>query len=338
MKNSFTLILLLCSAGVFAKAQDSSAHYFQKGIEEKTAKRFLVAAGYFDKAIHFNSNYTEAYIENGFVNKEMRRTDAAIQNFTKAYELDPGNDVVLKELAELYYSYRQYQKAIDLAEKCKGCDNKDRIMAMSYFGMEDYGRAEKALLALIAKNANDAEATYTLAKTYLEMGLDGKAIPYYEKAIQADATKSKWLFELGLLYYNSDNYKNAVVYFNKAAEQGFIRNNDFNENLGFAYLYSGEFDNGEKLLNEIMDRKPGDREIIRDVAMAFYDGKKYDKCLDYCQKLLEMDKNDAKALYQAGLCFQKKGQTSKGQQMCDKAIEMDPSLNKLRQKKMGMGL
>ena len=338
MKNIFTICLLLLSVHVFSKTLDSSAHYFQKGIEEKTARRFLVAAGYFDKAIHFNSNYTEAYIENGFVNKEMRRTDAAMQNFTKAYELDPGNDVVLKELAELYYSYRQYQKAVDFAQKCKGCDNKDRIIAMSYFGMEDYGRAEKALLALVAKNANDAEATYMLAKTYLEMGLNGKAIPYYEKAIQADGTKSKWSFELGLLYYNSDNYKKAVVYFNKAIEQGFMQNNDFNENLGFAYLYSGEFDKGEKLLNEIMERKPGDREIIRDVALAFYDGKMYDKCLDYCQKLLEMDKNDGKALYQAGLCFQRKGQVQRGQQMCDRAIELDPSLNKLRQKKMMMGL
>ena len=338
MKNIFTLILLLCSANVFSKTLDSSAHYFQKGIEEKTAKRFLVAAGYFDKAIHFNPNYTAAYIENGFVNNEMRRTDAAMQNFTKAYELDPGNDVVIKELAELYYSYRQYQKAIDLAQKCRTCDNKNRIIALSYFEMEDYGKAEKILLELIAKDANDAEVIYTLARTYLEMGFEEKAIPYYEKAIQSDGTKSKWLFELGLLYYNNDNYKNAVVYFNRSAEQGFIRSNDFNENLGFSYMYSGEFDKGEKLLLEIIANKPGDKEILRDMALAFYDGKMYDKCLDYCQKLMEMDMKDGQALYQAGLCFQKKGQTQRGQQMCDKAIEMDPSLNKLRQKKMTMGL
>jgi tetratricopeptide (TPR) repeat protein len=64
----------------------------------------------------------------------------------------------------------------------------------------------------------------------------------------------------------------------------------------------------------------------------------YDKSLDFCQKLLEMDKNDGKALYQAGLCFQKKGQTDRGQQMCDKAIELDPSLASLRQKKMSAGM
>ena len=40
-----------------------------------------------------------------------------------------------------------------------------------------------------------------------------------------------------------------------------------------------------------------------------------------------------------GLSYQKKGEKQKGQQLCDKAIEMDPSLNSLRQKQdMGMGL
>jgi hypothetical protein len=40
------------------------------------------------------------------------------------------------------------------------------------------------------------------------------------------------------------------------------------------------------------------------------------------------------------LCFQKKGQKDKGQAMCDKAIELDPSLNKMKhqQSMMGAGL
>ena len=338
MKNLFTITLLFLSTTAISQSTDSSAYYFQKGMEEKAARRYLVASDYYTKAIKLNPTYTQAYIENGYVNNEMRKTDAAMQNFVKANELDPGNEAAIKELVELYYSYRQFEKAIDLAQKCKTCETKDRIIAMSYFEMEDYGKAEKMLLALVAKDPNDAEATYTLARTYLEMGLEGKAIPYYVKALQLDETKSKWHFELGLLYYNNDNYKNAVLTFNKAAEHGFIRSNDFNENLGFAYIYSGDFDKGEKLLTEIIARKPGDKEILRDIALAFYDRKMYDKCLDYCQKLMEIDMKDGKALYQAGLCFQKKGQTSKGQQMCDKAIELDPTLAGLRQKKMTMGM
>jgi tetratricopeptide (TPR) repeat protein len=333
MKNLLTIFAVLVSGAAYALQGDSSTYFFQKGIEEKKARRYQVASGHFEKAITLNPNYIEAYIENGHVNKEMRRTDAAKTNFTRAYLLDNNNDIAIAELMNLYFVYRQFQNAIDFAQRCKTCADKDRIIALSYFNMEDYGKAEKMLLSLVGKNAKDAELTYTLARTYLEMGLEPKAIPYYAKAVELDPTKAKWHFELGLLYYNNSNHKAAVISFNKAAENGYNRSNDFNENLGFSYIYSGEFEKGEALLTEIISRKPGDKELLRDISLAFYESKQYDKCLNYCQKLMEMDMKDGKALYQAGLCFQKKGEKSRGQQMCDKAIEMDPSLAGLRHKK-----
>ena len=39
-----------------------------------------------------------AYIENGNVNLEMRKIDPAMGNFTKAYELDPENNEVIKAI------------------------------------------------------------------------------------------------------------------------------------------------------------------------------------------------------------------------------------------------
>ncbi|MBL0183095.1 MAG: tetratricopeptide repeat protein [Chitinophagaceae bacterium] len=338
MKNVFTLCLLFSTTALFAQTTDSSSYYFKKGIEEKDAKRYQVASKYFGEAIQLNPTYTVAYVENGYANLEMRKIDEAKQNFTRAYELDPGNDAAIKELVELNYNYHHYQKAIDLAQKCKNCPNADRIVAMSYYQLEDYPKAEKNLLPLLEKNPTDAELTYITGRNYMEMGMELKAIPYYVKAIQLDESRSNWMFEVGLLYYNNNDFKNAVVYFNKAVEKGFIQSNDFNENLGFAYLYSGEYEKGEKLLLEIYERRPGDKDILLDMAQAYYDSRMYDKSLNICQKLLEADKNDGKALYQAGMCFQRKGQTQRGQQMCDRAIELDPSLNKLRQKKMTAGL
>lgn len=338
MKNVLTLSLVFFSFTLFSQTQDSSSYFFKKGIEEKEAKRYLVASKYFKEAIQLNPSYTVAYLENGYANLEMRKIDEAKQNFTRAYELDPGNDAALRELVELNYNYRHYQKAIDLAQKCNTCPNANRIIAMSYYQLEDYPRAEKKLLGLLEINADDAELNYLAGRNYLEMGMEDKSVPYYEKAIQLDNGKSSWFFELGLLYYNNNRFKEAAVAFNKAAEKGFVQSNDFNENLGFAYMYSGEYEKGEKLLMEIYERRPGDKDILRDMALAYYDAKKYDKSLDICQKLLEADKNDGRALYQAGMCFQKKGQVKRGQQMCDRAIEMDPSLNKLRQKRMSAGL
>jgi len=39
-----------------------------------------------------------------------------------------------------------------------------------------------------------------------------------------------------------------------------------------------------------------------------------------------------------GMSYQKKGDKAKGMQLCDKAIEIDPSLASLKQKKQMMGL
>jgi tetratricopeptide (TPR) repeat protein len=338
MKNLFTFILIVSVATATAQT-DSAQFFYQKGLEEKTAKKYLLASKAFEKAIKLNDKFTAAYIDNGYANLEMRKTDAAIINFAKAHELEPAAEAPAKELMELYFSYRQYNKAVKMAQLCKTCTNAEKITALSYFQQEDYAKAEKALLSIVAKKTDDAEVNYTLGRTYLEMEQEKNAITYYEKAVHLDTAKNNWLHELGLLYYTVNNYKNAVVYFNKAATNGFIQSNDFKENLGFSYIYSGEFEKGEIILLDIVARKPGNKDLLRDVADAYYQTKKYDKSLEFCQKLMELDKNDGPALYLAGQCFIKKGEKDRGQAMCDKAIELDPSLSKMkRQKQIGAGL
>ena len=336
MKNlTFLFACIVAANAVFAQNTDSAKFYYQKGMVEKEAKRYLVASTYFDKAIHFDTRYAAAYQENGYTNLAMRKTDVAKGHFTKLYELEPTSKAAITELTELYYSYHQYQKAIEFAGKCVGCASAERIIAMSSYIQEDYAAAVKGLLNVIAKDATDAEATYTIGRSYLDMELYTKAVPYYTKAIELDATKNAWMNELGLLYYNLNDFLHAKIYLIKAADNGYPVTNDFNENLGYAYIYSGEFDKGEKLLLAILAKKPGNKDILRDIAEAYYQQKMYDKSLDYCQQLMVLDAKDAKALYQAGLCFQKKGQKEKGQSMCDEAIKMDTSLSGLRQKQDG---
>ena len=332
MRTGFTFCLIILVAPAFSQTQDSAHYFYQKGLEEKNARRWLVASKYFERSLSFDPKLTAAYIDRGYTNLEMRRMDPAMADFVKANELDPSNTAVIKELMNLYYGYHQYQKAIDFAKKCTSCTSLEKTVALCYYSLEDYVNAEKLLLKLAPKNPADAEMQYTLGKCYMQMEMNGKAIPYFMKAVSLDSAKSTWLFELGLLYYATDNYKNAVSYFNRAVEQGFPASNAFNENLGYAYIYSGEFAKGEKILLDILAKKRGDKDILRDIAQIYYDRRLYDKSLEFCQRLMEMDMKDARALYQAGLCFQMKGDKERGQQMCDHAIELDPSLRGLKKK------
>ena len=331
MKNTILIIegILLFISG-FAQT-DSSQFYYQKGLKDLNAKLYLVASVSFDKAIKFNPKFEDAYLQDAHANLEMRKTDNAKNFFIKAYEINPSNKETISQLMELDYNYHQYAKAIEFAKKCDSCSGASRIMALSEYENEDYGSAIDGLKKVLSANPSDALASYTMAQCYLEIEDDEKAVPYFEQAVQNDSTQTTWMYELGILFYNLNKYQDAIRYMNMAVSYGYFGGNDLNENLGFANLYAGNFDEGESLLEKVMARKPGDKELIRDIAEAFYKGKKYDKSLNYCQKLLEMDMKDARALYQAGLCFIKKGEDSKGQQMCDKAIQMDPSLAGLRQ-------
>jgi tetratricopeptide (TPR) repeat protein len=327
-----TIIIILLCSHLSAQTTDSAQFYFKKGMDEETARRYLVASKNFDKSIEFNPNFIEAFVENGKVNLEMRKIDAALNSFTKANQLDPANIDAIKQLATLYFNNRQFQKAIEMAQKCN-CSESDRIIAMCNYNGEDYGQAIAGLKKVLAKFPGDAEAYYTLGRSYLELEEYKNAIPYYQKAVELDTTKNVWMYELGLICYNQDQFADALKYFKMASAAGYSSSNDYLENIGFAYLYTHDIENGMKNLSIILSRKPNNIELLTDIAQAMYQAKQYDNALVYYQKLIELNPKDSKALYMAGITFQKQGQKEKGQAICEKAIAMDPSLAEKRHKK-----
>lgn len=339
MKTNLAILLGLVCGNLHAQASDSSRYYFQKAQEARLEKKYQVAAQFYDKSISFDPNHVPALLEQAMVHLEMRRTDRAKELFGKVLELDPSNAPATRELMMLSFQYRQYGKAIELAGRCAECPEASRIAGISHYNQEDYAKAETLLMKALEKDPRDAESAYTLARTYLDMEHYQKALPYYENAVALNPEKSNWMYEKGLLHFTLNDYRNAMTCFEQAAAKGYVQSSDFKENLGYACLYSGEFDKGEALLMSVWERKPGNRDILRDVAEIYYQQKQFDRSLGFCQKLLELDAKDGKALYQAGLCFQKKGEKDRGQAMCDKAIELDPSLASLRrEKKMPGGL
>ena len=59
MKILLPLAILACSSTT-ARAADSSQIYFEKGVAELQAKRYLVATNNFNKAISFNPQNVQA--------------------------------------------------------------------------------------------------------------------------------------------------------------------------------------------------------------------------------------------------------------------------------------
>jgi tetratricopeptide (TPR) repeat protein len=320
---------------------DSASFFLQKGLMEKEKGRRMESLKNFEKAQKYDANNKQITAELASAYYDLRKYTLAIESYKKLVDLGETTPANYKQLMNLSFNFKKYDDVILYAKKLKDADPSEKIsyfLGKVYYEEGNYGESIKLLTQAAKEDPKNAEVQYMLARSWADQQNYKQSIPFFQKAIDLDTSKNNWIYELGLIYYAIPDDKNALKYILLAGEKGYKRDNDYLQNLGIAYLNSGNLDEGVNILNEILKRRPSDLNILNMVAEAYYDKGKYQLAIDYWDQCLTYDKQNASALYMIGLCYQKKGEKAKGQQLCDKAIEMDPSLASLKQKKQMMGL
>ncbi|MDZ4793854.1 MAG: tetratricopeptide repeat protein [Bacteroidota bacterium] len=323
---------------------DSADYFLQKGLLEKQNGRRLESLKNFEKAARYDANSKPITVELASAYLDLRRYTQARDSYKKLVTLGDNSAATYKLLMTLSFQLKQNEDVLLYADKLKTADPAEKVLyyvGRVNYDMDNYGDAIKYLNGAAKEDPTNAEIPYLIAHSYADMMNFKLAIPYFHKALELKPTESYWIYEMSLIYYAMNNDKEALKYMLEAAEKGLKRDNDYLENLGIAYLNVGNLDEGVNILNEILKRKPSDMNILNMVAEAYYYKGKYDPAIEYWDKILEYDKTNASALYMIGMSFQKKGgkaNMDKGIALCDKAIEMDPSLSNLKQKKMMAGM
>jgi tetratricopeptide (TPR) repeat protein len=355
MKNKFFLtglgyllaILILIGTSAFAQVipnNDSASFYVKLAQVDKQNGRRLDLLKKLDKAIAFQSTDANTLKELATLLADQRKYAPAMEHFKKATDLNPRDTALLRQALQLAYQLRQHEEVIRLAELTKKADPKAPValyLGKVYYETEDYGKAIQYLTQAGKENSANAEVPYLLAKSYADMTNFKGAIPFFLKALELDPKQPNWTYELGLSYYAIHDDANALKYILKAAEAGYKKDNDYLENLAIAYLNVGRFEDGVAILKQALERRPSDFNLLNMLAEAHYGKAKFNEAIDYWDKVLGYDKTNASALYMIGMSYQKMGgkdNADKGIALCDKAIEMDPSLAGLKQKKMMAGL
>ncbi len=203
---------------------------------------------------------------------------------------------------------------------------------------DNYAEALKFFAAAATEEPQNAQVPYYTGRIYMDMSDYKKAAEYLEKAIALDSSRAHWIYECGLIYYAIPDYKKSLQFIELAGEKGYKKTNDYLENLGNAYVNVRQYAKGAALLDEVLQKKPADKALMYQTAQAYYRAEAYDEAIDRWDRLLELDKTNAEALYMIGLSYQQKGEKEKGQQLCDQAIQMKPSLKSKRQQLGGGAL
>jgi len=342
MKNlSLYIILTQLSLASFAQHTDSSILAYQNGLTEKHAGRHKVAYDHLRKAVMLNPDNTDAQRELGLAAIELRQFEVSKQAFLKVLDKEPADPQAIENLATLNFWTRRWDEAIKYGLKMQELKIGTRVnylIGKSYYEKENFGQAFRYLDAAYKEEPTNAEIPFLFARSFVEMSNYKQAVKYYLEAIALDSTKVNWIYETAMAYSSIPDDKTAIKYFELAMAKGHKVDNDFIENLSNSYILAGMPDKGIDMLLKLLELRPADMELLNSIADTYYRLGKYDNAVTYWDKMLFYDKENARSLYMIGMSYQKKGDIKRGQAICDKAIEMDPSLKMMRHEKRAPGL
>jgi tetratricopeptide (TPR) repeat protein len=337
---SIAIVLIAVSSG-YALNRDSSVLYLSKANVAKQERRIQQAMNFYEKSVQFDSTNVEAIRAMAAYAMETRNYRQAVESYTRLARLEPDNATVFQQMATLYFNLGRHKDALAFTEKWEKA-HKDQpmhfIAGMCHYYLENYPYAINRLLYAAEKDSNNAVLFYTLGRSYLEMERYKQAIPYYKKAADLDVKNARYVYEMGMVYYSIPDDKNAIAMFELAAERGWTQNADFFENLAYCYMNTGNFIKASELLQQSLEKRPYSVTVTYALAEAQYKAGQYQSAIDNWDKVLQLDTHNTRSLYMIGMCYQKMGQKEKGIALCDKAIELDPSLANNKQKKMDMGM
>jgi len=336
MKHFNLLCILLSTSSILFAQTDSSKYFLQRGLDEKQKGRRMESLKNFEKAFRYDTTNKSVLNEMASAYMDLRKYYQAKETYKRLLNVGETTAANYKQLLQLCFNLKAYDDAILYANSLKKTDPAEKVsyyLGKINYDRENYGDALKYLNDAGKEEPQNAEIPYMIGRSYADMLNYKLAIPFYQKAVQLDATKYAWTYELGLICYAQNDNKNALKYILEAGEKGYPKDNGYMQNLGIAYIDAGNFDSGIAILTDLIKKRPSDANLLDMVAEAYYDNKKYDDAMNYWDTILGFDKTNASALYMIGMCYLKKGEKGKGQQLCDKAIQMDPSLAMYKQKK-----
>lgn len=143
----------------------------------------------FNRAIALNPNYATAHHWYSQWLLCMGRIEEALRTVSRAAELDPVSQAILKDKGLALYYNRQYDRAIEIARRTLELDphyaGAYRLLSLSYQGkgMFDQAIAENERWGALTKN--QLETTVALAQLYAASGRSGKAREIVER-VEAD--------------------------------------------------------------------------------------------------------------------------------------------------------
>lgn len=265
------------------------------------------------------------------------------------------------KLLEFYQSQR-YADAAHYLQTIYPEDTRDskalNQIAYCYMMAGKLPEAEKNYLKIITQQPNSLPVLFSLAHINLRRGNDQKARSYYESIVKLDSTNFNAYKQLAGLYTNEIDSQ-RVVYLIKANQINPIEA-DVALDLAKAYRKLKNYEPAYQALSKAIEADTGhlilqqaklpiaiqlkkykevietgekllttgtDGNVIKDVGMAYYYLKNYEKAISYFKTLEVISAQNESSLYYTSLCYRNLNNFNLAADYAKKTIEEGISIN-----------
>lgn len=274
-------------------------------------------------------------LENGAGNYEK-----AVEEFTRAIQLDPSSDGAYTGMASAYErlgklndAEKTYQQVINLRPKYwKGYN----LLGIFYCRQSQYDKCA-AMFQKVAELTPDSFRGYAnVGAAYLADGKYAEAIQPLKKSLQVRATPGTNT-NLGTAYFHLRNFPEAAKAYAEATR---LNDRDYLlwGNLGEAEHFVGNRQKAEEayrraidLGNESLKVNPNAPDVLKDVANYHAMLEERAQALKYLDQALFHGKSDKEILFGAALVYNQLGETGTALEWLRKALQAGYSLTTVRE-------
>lgn len=226
----------------------------------------------------------------------------AIENYKKAYDLDPEAGVIREQLAEMYARSQRIRDAVLEAQELLKRDPDNlaarRLLARIYLRTlgdldpsvaqrETVGRAIEQYREILRLAPDDAEAAQWLARLYRLQNEPAKAEEVLRATLGRDPDNEALLQPLAQLLLDQSRADEAIALLqgsvDRAPTPGLL------DLLGNAYTQTLQHEKAAGAYRRAIESEPANPDHRRGLAEALASGRKFEAALEQYQRLLEMD-------------------------------------------------
>lgn len=218
--------------------------------------------------------------------------DEAVNEFSKAIELDPESAHAYDNLATVFAEKGRFIDALESYVKAVRLEpqnpNTHHYLA-SFLSSRGFDASVQLYKHAIEMDPDFTDAHVNLALTYGDRGMLDEAIASLQKAIELDADDEGARHELAAVLMDAGRFAEAIGHLRKIIRD-YPEHTDAYIDLGIAYTAQGFYREAERALTDALKQSPDDAAAHYHLASLYAFWDKRDLSLTHLQKALEINR------------------------------------------------